>query len=480
MRALAALGGEFLGTAPRWYKAAVLAALVLNPLLFFLVGPFVAGWALVLEFLGVLTMSLACYPLAPGGLLALEAVLLGLATPAGVYKEVSANFPVLLLLMFMVAGVYFLRDLIARGFIALVLGVRRRLWLALAFLITATVLSAFLDALTVMAVVITVALGLYRSLEERLEALEPAVRADFRRWLAGLVMQAAIGTALGGVMTLVGEPQNLLIAKSGGWHFVGFFVHMAPVTLPVFAAGVLCCLAVERWRWFGYGVALSPAVRDALEAERRAQPAADLRTRMRLGAQAAVAVLLVLALGFHVAEIGLIGLCVIVVAGALNGARSEHDYAPAFLEALPFASLLVVFFAVVAVIESQHLFAPIAGAVLSVRGTLLAPVFYLVNGVLSAVSDNVFVASVFLRQAEHAVSAGQVSADNFQHLLVAINAGTNIPSIATPNGQAAFLFLLASPLAPLLRLSYGRMMWMALPYATILIAVGFVCVWAFI
>src|SRR5690625_1971589 len=192
MRVLAAFGGEFLGSAPRWYKWAVFAALVLNPPLFFFVGPFVAGWALVLEFLGVLMMALACYPLAPGGLLALEAVLLGLASPVGVYREVSANFPVLLLLMFMVAGIYFLRDLIARGFIALVLGVRRRWLLAFAFVLVSAVLSAFLDALTVMAVVITVALGLYRSLAERLEALDEATRRGFERWLGGLVMQAAI------------------------------------------------------------------------------------------------------------------------------------------------------------------------------------------------------------------------------------------------------------------------------------------------
>lgn len=480
MRVAGVLWQEFLGEAPRWYKTAILAALALNPILFFLAGPFVAGWALVLEFLGVLMMSLTCYPLAPGGLLAIEAVLLGLTTPAGVYKEVSANFPVLLLLMFMVAGVYFLRDLIARGFIALVLGIRRRVLLGLAFLIVAAVLSAFLDALTVMAVVITVALGLYRSLKERLDALDEETRAGFKRWLASLVMQAAIGTALGGVTTLVGEPQNLLIAKSGGWHFAEFFMHMAPVTLPVLGAGLLCCVALERGRWFGYGASLPAQARSELEAVRNETPPADFRTRVRLGAQAAVTVLLVLALGFHVAEIGLIGLGVIVLAGALTGARSEHDYGPAFLEALPFAALLVVFFAVVAVIESQHLFTPIAEVVLALKGSLLAPVFYLVNGALSAVSDNVFVASVFLRQAENALAAGHISPDSFQRLLVAINAGTNIPSIMTPNGQAAFLFLLTSPLAPLLRLSYGRMMWMALPYAVVLVTVGFLCVWAFI
>jgi NhaB family Na+:H+ antiporter len=42
--------------------------------------------------------------------------------------------------------------------------------------------------------------------------------------------------------------------------------------------------------------------------------------------------------------------------------------------------------------------------------------------------------------------------------------GTGIPAMATPNGQAAFLFLLTSGLAHQIRLSYGRMVWMALPY----------------
>ena len=42
----------------------------------------------------------------------------------------------------------------------------------------------------------------------------------------------------------------------------------------------------------------------------------------------------------------------------------------------------------------------------------------------------------------------------------------------TPNGQAAFLFLLTSTLAPLIRLGYGRMIWMAVPYFVVMTAVG--------
>jgi len=50
--------------------------------------------------------------------------------------------------------------------------------------------------------------------------------------------------------------------------------------------------------------------------------------------------------------------------------------------------------------------------------------------------------------------------------------GTNIPSVATPNGQAAFLFLLTSALAPLIRLSYFEMVKLALPYAIIMSITG--------
>ncbi len=45
-----------------------------------------------------------------------------------------------------------------------------------------------------------------------------------------------------------------------------------------------------------------------------------------------------------------------------------------------------------------------------------------------------------------------------------------------PNGQAAFLFLLTSTLAPLLRLSYGRMVFLALPYTVTMGLTGLLAV----
>ncbi len=119
-----------------------------------------------MEFIFTLAMALACYPLQPGGLLAIEAVARGMASPHAVYDEVVKNVSVLLLLVFMVAGIHFLKDLLLYAFAKLLLGFRSKVVVSLVFCIASAVLSAFLDALTVVAAVIAVATsfyGIYRS-----------------------------------------------------------------------------------------------------------------------------------------------------------------------------------------------------------------------------------------------------------------------------------------------------------------------------
>ena len=55
-------GRNFLGNSAEWYKMAILGFLVLNPILYYTAGAYVAGWALVLEFIFTLAMALKCYP----------------------------------------------------------------------------------------------------------------------------------------------------------------------------------------------------------------------------------------------------------------------------------------------------------------------------------------------------------------------------------------------------------------------------------
>ncbi len=98
--------------------------------------------------------------------------------------------------------------------------------------------------------------------------------------------------------------------------------------------------------------------------------------------------------------------------------------------------------------------------------------FYLANGLLPVGSDNVFVGSVYIVEVTSALNRCVITCDQFDLLVVTINTGSHLTSVATPNGQAAFLFLLTSAIAPLLRLSYGTMVYLALPYTTVLTLVG--------
>lgn len=490
-----AFGHNFLGHAPNWYKLTILAFLAINPLSLWLLGPYFTGWLLVGEFIFTLAMALKCYPLLPGGLLAVEAILIGMTTPETLYDEVFQNFPVILLLMFMVAGIYFMKGLLLVTFTQILVGVKSKSLLALLFSLVAAVLSAFLDALTVTAVIISVAVGFY-SVYHKVASGKGYHHSDhnpgsdgdvvelhrqdleqFRAFLRSLLMHGAVGTALGGVCTMVGEPQNLLIAKVVGWDFVSFFLAMAPVSLPVLVAGLLTCVALEKLGWFGYGARLPRPVRQVLEEfaneERRKRTAS---TRASLIVQGIAAVILVFGLAFHVAEVGFIGLLVIILITAFTGVTDEHQIGKAFQEALPFTSLLVVFFAIVAVIHDQHLFQPIIAWVLQQPVESQPGIFFLANGILSMISDNVFVATVYINEVKQALDSGAITREHFEALAVSINTGTNLPSVATPNGQAAFLFLLTSAIAPLVRLSYGRMVVMALPYTLVMGGIGMAAV----
>lgn len=461
----------FMGNAPSWYKLTIIGFLAANPVVLLAHGPFVLGWLLLLEFIFTLALALRCYPLLPGGLLALEALLLGLTTPTVFYEEVVHGLPVILLVTFMVAGVHFLRDFLFLILTRILLGIRSRIARAFVICAAVAVLSAFLDALTVLAVLLTVGLGFYdvyhrvvsetRSDDEH----DRAELEEFRAFLRGMMMHAAVGTAIGGVCTLVGEPENIVIGSVAGWSFMEFFWQVAPISLPTLVTGLVTCLFVERFRLFGFGAELPAGVRHILEEhDQKLRANWTPRDRVRIAAQGLAAVLLVLALALHIAEVGLIGVGLLVFGASVNGVTDEHRIAKSFEAGMPFVALLVVFFAIVGIIHTQHLFEPVIASVLEMDGTMQLVMIYISNGLLSAVSDNVFVATIYVDQVHNLLDAGLITRSLFDAQAAVIVMGTGIPAMATPNGQAAFLFLLTSALATQIRLSYGRMVWMALPY----------------
>ena len=481
---------NFLGNSADWYKNVIIAFLIINPILWFSGLHFIAGWVLVAEFIFTLAMALKCYPLQPGGLLALQAVAIGMSSPEMVYHEIESQLKVILLLVFMVAGIHFMRDLLLFTFSKILIKVKNKVVLSFLFCFAGAFLSAFLDALTVTAVLISIGVGFYgvyhrvasgkkfgedhdHSGDDGVHEFKRADLDNFRSFLRSLIMHGAVGTALGGVCTVVGEPQNLLIAEKAGWQFIEFFLRMAPVTMPVLVAGLLTCIVLELTGKFGYGGKLPDEVRSILsEFDAEQEDKRNGKDKAKLVIQSAIGLLLVYSLATHIAEVGLIGLMIIVLLTAFNGIVEEHEIGHAFEEALPFTALLVVFFCIVSVIHEQHLFSPVTEYVLSIPTDSQPIVMFIANGVLSMMSDNVFVATVYINEMVASLKSGAITREHFDVMAIAINTGTNLPSVATPNGQAAFLFLLTSALAPLIRLSYMKMVFMALPYTIVLSLVG--------
>ncbi len=485
---------QFLGNSPKWFKLAMIIFLVMCYPVSLLLSGYdwghqALGWSFVVMFIFTLAMALKCYPLQSGGLLALAIFALGLTTPEKVWIEIGHQLPVILLLVFMVSFIYFMQPLLIFIFGKILIKVKNKIVLSLMFSISAAFLSAFLDALTVTAVLITVFVALYGVYEKvhstigidydgdgtmDRKQMGGDTLSDFRAFIRSLVMHGAVGTALGGVTTMVGEPQNLLIAEVMVWDFGQFAAKMTHVTLPTFIAGLMTLVVVEHFKWFGFGGKLDPNVRGILEGYLHKQD--EQRTKKEaygLIVQGISALFLIYGLATHIMQPGLIGLSLLVFVTAFTGITEEHRIGKAFEEALPFVSLLVIFFVVVSMIEELHLFKPVIEMVLSLPVDMQPKAFFLANGILSAISDNVFVATIYIKEVKAAFDAGQFSQEHFDALAVAINTGTNLPSVATPNGQAAFLFLLTSALAPAIRLGYMRMVFMALPYTIVLTLVGY-------
>ena len=94
-----------------------------------------------------LALALKCYPLQPGGLLAIQSLFLGLTNPYTLMHEVENNLEVILLLVFMVAGIYFMKNLMLAIFTRLFLQIESKVLLSLLFCFVAAFLRTACSAL---------------------------------------------------------------------------------------------------------------------------------------------------------------------------------------------------------------------------------------------------------------------------------------------------------------------------------------------
>ena len=412
------LAVNFLGQSPTWYKITILSFLILNPLLFFCLparvgnleqfGHFVAGWAVLIQFIFTLACALKCYPLQPGGLIAIESLVIGLTDPQTIYHEVLANAPTLLLLIFMVSAIYFIKDVLFIAMTKLFLVFKKKHTLSLVFCLICASLSAFLDALTLVAVAIAVCFNFY-AIYHRVETHSGNEKEmeEFRGFLRNLIIHGTVGTIIGGTMTIVGEPNNMMIGTKMGWSFMEFIYHCAPIAAPAAVVGFIVCFVVEYFNFPGFQYEMPERARELIQKDYTKKIQEMTQQNFYVYAiQSVVLVLLVFALAFHVAEVGLIGIGLIIIVTAFTGLTKEHDLGVAFTNAMPFVMLIVVFFAILGVVHSQHLVTPLAEWVFTFSGSSQHMALYILNGTLSFVSDNVFIATVFISEVENAYFSG--------------------------------------------------------------------------
>ena len=154
------------------------------------------------------------------------------------------------------------------------------------------------------------------------------------------MMHAAVGTALGGVCTMVGEPRILLSQLNLAGNLQSSLAHVASQYSRV-DNRLNHGRCARKTAWFGYGWQLPESVRNILVQDAIEQDAKrDRKANMALIVQAIVAVWLVVGLALHLAEVGIIGLSVIVLTTAFNGVTNEHALGGSLRRSFTFASLV--------------------------------------------------------------------------------------------------------------------------------------------
>ena len=125
-----------------------------------------------------------------------------------------------------------------------------------------------------------------------------------KAFLRSLLMHAAVGTTLGGICTIVGEPQNLIVAERMNWDFGTFVLRMLPVWATCLPCGIATCIYCEQYGRFGYGAKMPKDVRKVLQ-DFALKEFGKMRMlqKMALYVQIAAAIILIISLVTQVATV---------------------------------------------------------------------------------------------------------------------------------------------------------------------------------
>jgi len=139
----------------------------------------------------------------------------------------------------------------------------RPLGVVIAMAVTTAVLSAFLDNLTTILLVVPITFLLADALD-----IDPIP----------LIMIEIISSNIGGTATLIGDPPNILIAGATGLSFSDFIVNLAPV-----AAVAFLIVTAALYLWYRPQLRIAPEARErvmALDARKSIEDPQELKRTM--------------------------------------------------------------------------------------------------------------------------------------------------------------------------------------------------------
>lgn len=421
-------------------------------------------------------MSLYCNPLLSGGLLCLESILIGMTNLENIHQQLINNQDVLLFLIFMITGINLIKKSLLQVFCFIFIKIKSKKVISVMFCILSAFFSAFFDALIVIVVIITAIHQFYNSFIDIYQNKEKNFVKQLRSYLRNLIMQSAVGTTLGGIITMLGEPQNLLIAKTMHWSFIDFFKIMFPISIPILISGILTSIIITNSKIFYYQTDLIELNFETFFKKNFYQKNILLKKRkVENIIQIIIIFFTIFSLIFQLLDIVFVSLSFVILLIGFCGFYHEDKIKKASSEAFPFLLMLILFFIISSVIEEQKIFHPLIQFLLKINVSSIQFIsFYLFNGILSSVSDNIFVSSICMNEIQYAFNHGFIDLEKLKKLTLIINIGTNIPSMATPNGQSAFLFVLTSQIAFILKLTYKRMIIMTIPFTIITSSTGLI------
>ena len=239
----------------------------------------------------------------------LAVIVLGVIDQHDAFAAIDLNVIFLLAGMMVIAGILArtgLFDWLAVRSLRLARGQPMRLLLILST-VTA-VLSAFLDNVTTVVLIVPVTITIARRLD-----VSP---------VPYLIAQV-LASNIGGTATLIGDPPNILIGSAAGLDFTAFVVNLAPVTVLIYVA--FAVIAYVLWR------SQLEVPSDRREAAVEATEAATITDRpllvkgLAVSGVVLVGFLLHQALGLEAATIALLGATVLMLIGRIDAHDALRD-----------------------------------------------------------------------------------------------------------------------------------------------------------